>query len=216
MIIMSLLMGTLFLGSVGLTQILGVVAGPQETILSALARHLVGTGPAYFTIQAVTLIMLTIGANTSFVGLPRLLSVMAEDRFLPKPMTKINSRGVFANGILLLALSAGVLIITFAGSSHALIPLFAVGVFLAYTLSQTGMVRHFSRERGRRWTLKALLNGVGAIATGITFIIVGYSKFAGGAWIALLLIPMLVLVFLQVHSRRQEVNVELHASNAGF
>ena len=214
MIIMSLLMGTLFLGTIGLTQILGVVAGPQETILSALARHLVGTGPVYFAIQAVTLIMLTIGANTSFVGLPRLLSVMAEDRFLPKPMTKLNSRGVFSNGIILLALAAGVLIIGFSGSSHALIPLFAVGVFLAYTLSQTGMVRYFNRERGRRWTAKALLNAVGAIATGITFVIVGYSKFAGGAWIALLLIPLLVLLFLQVHSRRQEADVALHASTA--
>ncbi|MGA2791735.1 MAG: APC family permease [Candidatus Bathyarchaeia archaeon] len=205
MIIMSLLMGTLFLGSVGLTQMLGVVAGPQETILSALARHLMGSGPAYLIVQAVTLIMLTVGANTSFVGLPRLLSVMAEDKFLPKPLTKVNSRGVFANGILLLSLSAGVLIVAFSGSSHALVPLFAVGVFLAYTLSQAGMVRHWWRERGRRWTPKAILNGVGALATGITFVIVGFTKFAGGAWIALLLIPMLVLLFLQVHNRRKEI-----------
>ena len=204
MIIMSLLMGTLFLGSVGLTQILGVIAGPQETILSALARHLLGSGPAYLIIQAVTLIMLTVGANTSFVGLPRLLSVMAEDKFLPKQMTKVNSRGVFANGILLLALAAGVLIVAFSGNSHALVPLFAVGVFLAYTLSQTGMVRHWRRERGKRWRPKAILNGIGAVATGITFIIVGYTKFAGGAWIALLLIPILVLLFLQVHSRHKE------------
>jgi amino acid transporter len=216
MMMMSVLMGTLFLGSVGLISIFGVVAGPQETILSALARHLLGTGPAYFLIQATTLVMLTVGANTSFVGLPRLLSVMAVDGFLPKPMTKMNSRGVFANGILLLTLAAGVLIVGFSGSSHALIPLFAVGVFLAYTLSQTGMVRHFRRERGRRWTLKASLNAVGAIATGITFVIVGYTKFVGGAWIALLLIPMLVLLFSQVHSRRQEVDVDLHASNSSF
>jgi amino acid transporter len=153
--------------------------------------------------------MLTVGANTSFVGLPRLLSVMAGDGYLPKPMTKINSRGVFGNGILLLALAAGVLIFAFSGSSHLLIPLFAVGVFLAYTLSQAGMVRHFRRERGRRWTTKALLNGVGAIATGITFVIVGYSKFVGGAWIALLLIPMLVLVFVQVHSRHKEHAAEI-------
>jgi len=206
MIMMSVLMGTLFVGSVGLTQMLGVVAGPQETILSALARRLVGTGAAYFTIQAVTLIMLTVGANTSFVGLPRLLSVLAGDGFLPKPMTKLNSRGVFANGILLLALAAAVLIIAFSGSSHALIPLFAVGVFLAYTLSQTGMVRYFRRERNGRWRLKAALNGIGAIMTGVTFIIVGYTKFVGGAWIALLLIPMLVLTFVQVHGRGREVD----------
>ena len=207
MIMMSVLMGTLFVGSVGLTQLLGVVAGPQETILSALARRLVGTGLAYFTIQAVTLIMLTVGANTSFVGLPRLLSVLAGDGFLPKPMTKLNSRGVFANGILLLALAAGVLIIAFSGSSHALIPLFAVGVFLAYTLSQAGMVRYFRRERNGRWRLKAALNGIGAIMTGVTFIIVGYTKFIGGAWIALLLIPMLVLTFVRVHGRGSGVDV---------
>jgi len=202
---MSLLMGTLFVGSVGLTQMLGVVAGPQETILSALARHLLGTGPAYFTIQMVTLIMLTVGANTSFVGLPRLLSVLAGDGHLPKPMTKMNSRGVFANGILLLAGAAAGLIVGFSGSSHALIPLFAVGVFLAYTLSQVGMVRYFRRERGKRWRWKAWLNGIGAVMTGVTFVIVGYTKFIGGAWIALLLIPMLVLVFVRVHGRGREV-----------
>jgi amino acid transporter len=131
---------------------------------------------------------------------------MAGDGYLPKRMSKLNSRGVFANGILLLALAAGALIVGFAGSSHALIPLFAVGVFLAYTLSQTGMVRHFRRERGRRWTMKAALNAVGAVATGITFVIVGYTKFIGGAWIALLLIPLLVLTFVQVHGRGREVD----------
>jgi amino acid transporter len=204
MIMMSVLMGTLFLGSIGLIQVFGIVAGPQETILSALARHLLGTGPAYFLIQATTLVMLTVGANTSFVGLPRLLSVMSGDGYLPKRMSKMNSRGVFANGILLLAAAAGVLIVAFSGSSHALIPLFAVGVFLAYTLSQTGMVRYFKRERGSRWTLKASLNAVGAVATGITFVIVGYTKFVGGAWIALLLIPLLVLTFMQVHARGRE------------
>ena len=125
-------------------------------------------------------------------------------------MTKLNSRGVFANGILLLALAAGVLIVAFSGSSHALIPLFAVGVFLAYTLSQTGMVRYFKRVRGKRWTMKAWLNGIGAVMTGITFVIVGYTKFIGGAWIALLLIPMLVLVFVQVHGRGQ---ADVHTSD---
>ena len=210
MLIMALLMGVLFLGSVGLTQALGVVAGPQETILSALARRLVGNGPTYFIIQASTMIILTVGANTSFAGLPRLLSVMADDKFLPQKLAKVSSRGVFENGILLLALAAGLLIVVFSGSSHALVPLFAVGVFLAYTLSQTGMVLHWWRERGRRWTLKAFLNGAGALATGITFIIVGATKFASGAWIAILLIPMLVFLFLQIHNRRKETEPEFH------
>jgi amino acid transporter len=204
MLIMAFLMGILFLGSVGLVQVLHVVAGPQETILSALARYLLGYGPAYLLIQATTMIILTVGANTSFAGLPRLLSVMAEDKYLPKSLTKINSRGVFANGILLLALSAGALILLFSGSSHALIPLFAVGVFLAYTLSQSGMVLHWWRERGRGWAVKAVLNGIGALATAVTFVIVSYTKFAGGAWIAILLIPLLVWFFLQVNVRRRE------------
>ena len=96
----------------------------------------------------------------------------------------------------------------FSGSSHALIPLFAVGVFLAYTLSQSGMVLHWWRERGKGWTVKAVLNGVGALATGVTFAIVGYMKFVGGAWIAILLIPVLVWLFLQVNVRRSESEVE--------
>jgi len=208
MLIMALLMGILFLGSVGLIQVLHVVAGPQETVLSALARYLLGNGPAYLLIQATTMIILMVGANTSFAGLPRLLSVMAEDKFLPKSLRKVNSRGVFANGILLLALSAGALILLFSGSSHALIPLFAVGVFLAYTLSQGGMVLHWWRERGRGWTVKAVLNGVGALATGVTFVIVGYMKFVGGAWIAILLIPLLVWFFSQVNVRRRELEAD--------
>jgi amino acid transporter len=206
MIIMALLMGTLFLGSIGLIQYLAVIAGPQETILSALARRLLGSGPAYLIIQASTMIILTVGANTSFAGLPRLMSVMANDGFLPKHLTKVNSRSVFANGILLLAVTAGVLMVVFQGSSHALIPLFAVGVFLAWTLSQAGMVIHWRRERSKGWRVKALLNGIGALATGITFVIVGAFKFVDGAWIAVLLIPILVLLFLQVRGRGREVS----------
>ena len=208
LLIMALLMGILFLGSIGLVQALHIVAGPEETILSALARYLLGNGFAYLLIQASTMVILTIGANTSFAGLPRLLCVMAGDKFLPKSMTKANSRGVFVNGILLLALSAGVLILFFSGNSHALIPLFAVGVFLAYTLSQSGMVLHWWRKRSKGWTVKAVLNGVGALATAVTFVIVSYTKFLGGAWIAILLIPVLVWFFLQVNVHRKELEPE--------
>ena len=201
MIIMALLMGTLFLGSIGLIQYLAVIAGPQETILSALARRLLGSGIGYLIIQASTMVLLTVGANTSFAGLPRLMSVMANDGYLPKRLAKANSRSVFVNGILLLTAASGVLIAVFAGSSHALIPLFAVGVFLAWTLSQVGMVILWRRERSKRWRAKAVLNGIGAAATGVTFVIVGAEKFFDGAWIAVLLIPILVAIFLQVHGR---------------
>jgi amino acid transporter len=206
LILMAVLMGLLFLGSNALTQVLGIVAGPEETILSALARHLLGIGPAYLLIQVSTLVILALGANSSFAGLPRLMSVMAGDGFLPKQLTKVSSRLVFANGILLLALAAGVLIIVFSGSSHALIPLFAVGVFLAYTLSQTGMVVFWRRKRGKGWRMKAAMNGIGAVATGITFVIVGANKFIDGAWIAILLIPILVVTFLRVYGQHKQVD----------
>ena len=204
MVVMAFLMGILFLGSIGLIQVLAVVAGPQETVLSALAHRLLGGGPVYLIIQASTLVMLTVGANTSFAGLPRLMSVMANDGYLPQRLAKMNSRQVFSNGILLLAVASGVLIIAFSGSSHALVPLFAIGVFLAWTLSQSGMVIHWRRERGNAWKLKALLNGTGAAATAITFVIVGSFKFFEGGWIALLLIPFLVILFRRFYKRRQE------------
>jgi amino acid transporter len=132
------------------------------------------------------------------------MSVMANDGYLPKRLAKMNSRQVFTYGIVLLAVASGLLITAFSGDSHALIPLFAVGVFLAWTLSQSGMVRHWQRERGKAWKLKALLNGTGAVATAVTFVIVASFKFVDGAWIAIILIPILVALFLYIHSRHVE------------
>ena len=209
LIVMALLMGVLFLGSVGLTQLLAVVAGPQETILSALARMLLGSGPAYWMIQASTMLILAVAANTSFAGFPRLAAILASDGFLPRQLTSVGDRLVFAKGILLLTVATGVLILAFGGYTHALIPLFAVGVFSAFTLSQIGMVVHWRRERGKGWRLKAIINGVGALATGVTVIVVGVNKFFEGAWITVLLIPMLVVGFLKIRGHYQEVDRQL-------
>ncbi len=209
LMVMTLLMAVLFVGSVGLTQILAVVAGPQETILSALAGGLLGRGPAYLLIQVSTTLILTVAANTSFAGFPRVAALLANDGFLPRQLSGLGDRLVFANGILLLAVTTGGLIIAFGGDTHALIPLFAVGVFLAFTLSQTGMVVHWWRERGRGWQLKAALNGIGALATGMTVLIVGFSKFVEGAWITILLIPTLVAGFFQVRAHYHEVARQL-------
>jgi len=209
LMVMALLMGTLFLGSIGLTQFLGVVAGPEETILSALARRLLGSGPAYLLIQASTMLILAVAANTSFADFPRVAALLAKDSFLPRQLSNIGDRLVFANGILLLAGATGLLIVLFGGDTHALIPLFAVGAFLAFTLSQTGMVTHWWRERGNGWWLKAILNGIGALATGTTLFIVGVSKFARGAWITILLIPILVFILLQIRAHYREVAQQL-------
>ncbi len=209
LIVMALLMGTLFLGSIGLTQLLGVVAGPQETILSALARRLLGSGFLYLVIQLATLMILAVAANTSFMGFPRVAAILAKDGFLPRQLTGLGDRLVFTNGILVLAFAAGGLIFIFNGETHALIPLFAIGAFLAFTLSQSGMVIHWLRERGRSWLLKAIANGVGALATMTTLVVVIFSKFLEGAWITVLLIPLIVLGFRRISEHYQQVRKQL-------
>ncbi len=209
LLVMALLMGLLFVGSVGLTQGFGVTAGAEETILSALARRIVGSEVAYLIIQAATMLILAVAANTSFAGFPRLAAILAQEGFLPRQLRSLGERLVFANAILLLAVATGVLIVLFGGDTHALIPLFAVGVFLAFTLSQAGMVVHWRRERGPGWWWKAALNGIGAVATGVTVLIVGVSKFAAGAWITVVLIPLLVLLFRKIRGHYDQVAQQL-------
>jgi len=209
LVVMALLMALLFLGSVGLTQSLAVIAGPEETILSALARRLVGSGPGYLLIQLSTMLILTVAANTSFAGFPRLVALVARDGFLPRQLAGLGDRLVLANGILLLAIATGVLVVVFGGDTHALVPLFAVGVFLAFTLSQAGMVVHWRRQQGRGWFLKSTINGVGALATGLAVAVIGVSKFLEGAWITILVIPLLVVVFLQIRVHYREVARQL-------
>jgi amino acid transporter len=209
LIIMTVLMAVLFIGSIGLTQYLGVIAGQDETILSALARRILGSGFLYFLVQISTMLILTVAANTSFAGFPRLAAILAKDGFLPRQFTGLGDRLVFANGIGLLAVATGLLIVLFGGNSHLLIPLFAVGVFIAYTLSQVGMVRHWWREKGRGWWVKAGINGFGALVTCLALLIIAASKFLHGAWISLLLILLLVSFFYKVRSHYRRIGREL-------
>lgn len=209
LVAMAVLMGLLFIGSIGLTQFLGVVAGPNETILSALAHRILGNGVGYFIIQVTTLLILTVAANTSFADFPRVGAILARDDFLPRQLRGLGDRLVFTNGILLLALATGVLIVVFGGSTHLLIPLFAIGAFLAFTLSQTGMVAHWFRQKGAGWQLKAFFNGAGALATATTLAVVAYSKFGSGAWITILLIPLIVVSFYRVHAHYEVVRQQL-------
>ncbi len=212
LIVMAVLMGLLFIGSIGLTQSLAVIAQPRETILSALSHRLLGNNPSYFLIQISTMMILAVAANTSFAGFPRLAAILAADGFMPRQLTNLGDRLVYTNGILLLSLASGGLIVLFKGDTHLLIPLFAVGVFLAFTLSQLGMVRHWHRLRGNNWLLKASANGLGALATGITLLIVGFSKFLEGAWITVVFILLFIAVFqrIQLHYREVSAQLSLH------
>lgn len=209
MVAMALLMGTLFLGTIGLIRFLAIIPGADETVLSALSRRLFGSGVMYYMVQVVTLGVLIVAANTSFAGFPRVTSIMARDSFVPRQLKMVGDRLVFSNGIILLSGLASFLIVVFGGDSHRLIPLFAIGAFLAFTLSQTGMVNHWRRERGPHWRVHAAVNGVGALATGAALLIIATSKFAHGAWIVLVLIPLFVLAFQHTRAHYNEVAREL-------
>lgn len=206
---MALLMGLLFLGSIALTQVLHVSAGPNETILSALGRAVLGTGWLYYLVQFSTLGILAVAANTSFAGFPRIAAILSADGFLPRQLANLGDRLVYKNGIVLLALMSGLLIVVFGGNSHALVPLFAVGAFSAFTLSQAGMVRHWLRTREPGWQLKAAINGLGASVTGLTLVVIGVSKFAEGAWISILVVGLLLALFSYIHSHYQDVAAQL-------
>src|SRR5262249_34595992 len=150
----------------------------------------------YFVIQFATLAILTVAANTSFAGFPRLAAILAQDRFLPRQLSSLGDRLGFTNGVILLGLGTAMLIIFFNGDTHALVPLFAIGAFLSFTLSQGGMVVHWIKDRTRGWRWKTFVNGLGAFATATTLLVVAASKFLEGAWITVLLIPLQVFLFL--------------------
>ncbi|MEP7041015.1 MAG: APC family permease [Chloroflexota bacterium] len=197
LILMGSLFATIFLGISFLASQLGVVPDPSEkqTVISQITSTLVGAGtPFHYLIQLSTAFLLILAANTAFAGFPRLASILGKDRFLPRQFQYRGDRLAYSVGIMVLALLAAVLLIGFRGSVTALIPLYTVGVFIAFTLSQTGMVRHWWKLRNevRGWRWRAVLNGAGAVATGVVAIIVGIVKFAFGAWMVLLLIPLLI------------------------
>jgi hypothetical protein len=212
LIVMAILMGSLFLGSIGLTQFFGIVAGPGETILSALARRVLGEGSGYYIVQFTTLAVLAVAANTSFAGFPRVAAILAKDQFMPRQLFNLGDRLVFHNGIYILTAFTAFLIIVFNGDSHALVPLFAVGAFTAFTLSQTGMVVHWYKSKERDWQVKAIINFLGALVTAITLVVIGYTKFLGGAWLSIIVIPLTVVLFLQVRKHYRLVGKQLSMS----
>ena len=192
----------LFLGITTLAQLSGVQPSEAgETVVSQLARGTFGTGILYYLLQAATAAILVLAANTSYADFPRLGSFMAGDGFLPKQLRDRGSRLVHSNGIALLTVTSIALLIIFSGSTSRLIPLYAVGVFASFTLSQAGMVVHWWRLREPGWKASMLVNGAGAVTTGVVTVVIAVSKFAMGAWIVILLIPFLVANFVFIHRR---------------
>jgi amino acid transporter len=195
---MAFILGASFLGVTFLAYLYHIVPHEGETVVSMVGRQIFGRGGVYYMIQTATAVILILAANTSFAGFPMLASMLANDRFLPRQFANRGDRLVFSNGIIILAGISSLLLVIFGGSTHALIPLYAVGVFTAFTLSQGGMVLHWRRERGPRWRSHAAINGLGAVVTAIVVSVIGATKFVHGAWMVIIIIPVLILGFLSV------------------
>ncbi len=196
---MSCILGATFFGVSVLAHRLQPTVSESETLLSIMGSAVFGDGTLfYYVLQFSTFAILILAANTAYADFPRLSSIIARDGFLPRQLANRGDRLVFSNGILFLAGIAGLLVVIFGGQTSALIPLYAVGVFTGFTLSQTGMCVHHWQERSLHWQRKLVVNLVGAIATGIVLTVVVVSKFTIGAWIPAVLIPIIVVVLKSI------------------
>ncbi|MGE5627562.1 MAG: APC family permease [Solirubrobacterales bacterium] len=198
-----------FGGTSYLATLYHTVPSLEKTVVSQIAIQVFGNGFMYYFIQFTTAMILILAANTAYSGFPLLASAIAKDGYLPRQLQKRGHRLSFNNGIVSLAVLAGILIIVFRGETHYLIPLYAVGVFISFTLSQFGMFTKWRREKGSGWALKAAINGTGAIITLITAAIIGLTKFTEGAWVVFILIPTFVYFMLNVKNSYEHAAEQL-------
>jgi amino acid transporter len=196
---MVAILATFFLGVSFLAQHYHVMPTTGETVLSILGHHVFGGGPLYYGLQYSTFAVLVLAANTAFADFPRLAGILANDRYMPRQLAARGDRLAFSNGIVTLALVALLLVWLFRGDTNSLVPLYAIGVFVCFTLSQAGMVVHWRRTRAPGWRSKVWLNGIGAIATGLVSIIQLVTKFSSGGWIIAVIIPCIIVLLRKIH-----------------
>ena len=192
------LLVVMFVGTIALIELDGIVPQSSQTVLSQLAHYNVGGGVLYGYVQAATALVLLLAANTAFSDFPRLLFFLARDYSAPRLFLRMGDRLAFSNGIVVLGAAAAAILAAFDGSVSSLIPLFAVGVFLAFTLSQTGMVVRWLRTREEGWKGSICFNALGAFMSGIVLLITSFTKFLEGAWLVVILIPLLVTLFMRI------------------
>jgi amino acid transporter len=210
LVTMALLAIVMFVGITVLAHAYHVVPSSAESGISQLGRAVFG-GPnlLYYLLQAGTTLILVLAANTAYADFPRLASIVARDRYLPRQFMNQGDRLAFSNGILVLSLFAAILIFGFRGDTQSLLPLYMIGVFVSFTLSQAGMVIHWLRTKEPGWKTSAFINGFGALVTGVVLVIVAVTKTFEGAWIVLLLIPSIVMAFIATRRHYDHVASEL-------
>jgi amino acid transporter len=215
---MATVLAVMFLGLSYLIVTAGIIPQPPESVISLLGHAVFGDGPLYYLLQFSAVLILVLAANTAFADFPRLASLLARDDYAPKQLAFRGERLAFSNGILVLGVLSALLIVVFGGSTEALLPLYAVAVFTAFTLSQGGMVQHWRRIRGRRWLPKAIVNGIGAAATGLVTVIAATTNFMDpafpvipglplgwGSWLVLVIVPLFIWVLLSIKAHYKEV-----------
>ena len=206
---MVAILALFFLGVSFLAHHYQVMPTTSETVLSILGHHIFGGGPLYYALQYTTFAVLVLAANTAFADFPRLAGILANDKYMPRQLAARGDRLAFSNGIVSLALVAWLLVWLFHGDTNALVPLYAIGVFVCFTLSQAGMVVHWRATKSAGWRWKAVLNGVGAIATGIVSVIQLVTKFTTGGWIIAVIIPVIILILRKIHQHYTEFTEEI-------
>lgn len=214
LLVMVVILAIMFFGITYFAHYHGIIPNAEETVISQLSRSIFGTSFLYYFLQFTTMGILVLAANTSYADFPRLTSILARDRYLPRQLTSMGDRLVFSNGIIILGILSSLLIVLFKASTHALIPLYAVGVFLSFTLSQLGMVKHWFAERKSGWKSKAALNLTGGIFTGLVTIVITLTKFLHGAWIITLIIPIFISAFKGIKRHYLKVGRQLSLQGA--
>ena len=213
---MASILATLVLGVTFLANAYHVFPAENETLISQIARSIFGRGAFWYVLQTATALILILAANTAFQDFPRLSSILARDRFAPRQLSSIGDRLVFSNGIVLLSLIAALLIVIFRGDTSRLIPLYAVGVFISFTLSQVGMGMRQLRMKHPGWQAHSTLSFFGGTVTGVVAIVIAVTKFVHGAFIVILLIPLLVTIFLIIHRHYIELGNQLRLTPETF
>ena len=209
------LLGVMFLGLSWLAAHMKVVPSHDKTVISQIAKGVLGDNVLYFVVQLFTLLILVLAANTSFADFPRLASFHAEDAFMPRQLTKRGHRLSFSNGIIFLAVSAAFLVVLFQADVSHLIPLYAIGVFTSFTLSQAGMAKRHLRLHEPGWRSGLLINGGGAVATGVVTIVIAITKFTHGAWAVMLLVPLLVAMLVRLNRQYESEADDLRGDIGG-
>lgn len=210
LVILGVLLGFLFLGITSLAVVYHITPIETETVISQLARKIYEGMPSlYYLTQISTMLILFFAANTSFSGFPRLASYVAQDGFMPRQFCVRGDKLVYSNGILFLGVTASLLILYSQGSPHMLIPLYAIGVFVAFSITQFGIYKRFVSHKNKGWIYQSIISMLGALITGIVAIVIGVTKFTSGAWIVILVMPLIVWIFWVINDHYEDVKRQL-------